>query len=335
MRIHTKLTYDWSGDAAVLVSEEGYEYGGPVCELKGPSKEEKELQKTQTALGKEQVEFSQQQREFYDVMMKNYAQQFENQTAILKSINEAWLPVLEAGAGQEGFTPEQKTALQTQMMEETGASYRKAQQAVGESLAARGGVPSGTDESLRAEIATAGAADVASKQTALTQANYERGYQKWLNAANILGGTAAQYNPTGYSQSATGAAAGAAGTYQGASSTYASAFDMAKTIKEQSGGFWGAVGGVLGGAAQGFGEGFGTALGGTVCWVAEAIYGPGSPEFWAAWRFINERWTGRAADYVRAVYRRYGQRLAYYVRRSRVLRAVLKPLFDVAVRRGV
>lgn len=65
------------------------------------------------------------------------------------------------------------------------------------------------------------------------------------------------------------------------------------------------------------------------CWVAHAIYGPGI-EWLLARHYIFEVWQGRMANATRAVYQRVGPRLA----RHRRLCLMLKPLFDVAVRRG-
>lgn len=75
------------------------------------------------------------------------------------------------------------------------------------------------------------------------------------------------------------------------------------------------------------------ALGMKVCWIAAALYGAGTPEFLDAREWIMERWTGRLANLVRRFYLRFGERLAPQVAAHAWLRAVLKPLFDLAVRR--
>lgn len=66
------------------------------------------------------------------------------------------------------------------------------------------------------------------------------------------------------------------------------------------------------------------------CWVAAAIYGPGTPEFWAARRFIFERWQGPVAAAVRWLYLRHGRWLA---RQSWAV-WLLRPAFAIAVKRG-
>jgi hypothetical protein len=66
------------------------------------------------------------------------------------------------------------------------------------------------------------------------------------------------------------------------------------------------------------------------CWVAKAIYGDGTDEFLAARHWIMFAWKGRTANAVRWLYKRYGQRVATRPWACRML----KPLFDVAVRKG-
>ena len=69
------------------------------------------------------------------------------------------------------------------------------------------------------------------------------------------------------------------------------------------------------------------------CWVAKAIYGE-TEEFYRARWWIGHMWQGRIGDGTRWLYRQVGPGLAIYVRRHRALRLLLKPLFDIAVRRG-
>lgn len=85
--------------------------------------------------------------------------------------------------------------------------------------------------------------------------------------------------------------------------------------------------------------GLGTALGKAAtaaiplfkaCWIAASIYGWGSAEFYLARTWIFERWQGRLADFTRRVYLRYGRRLSQFD----MLCFLLKPLFDLAVRRA-
>ncbi len=86
---------------------------------------------------------------------------------------------------------------------------------------------------------------------------------------------------------------------------------------------------VLGAAGQAAG-------GAKYCWIAEAVYGIDDPR-----TFMVRAWlTGpfmatRFGSVVMGLYRRFGQRIAAIARRSRMLRAALKPLFDIALRKAI
>lgn len=67
------------------------------------------------------------------------------------------------------------------------------------------------------------------------------------------------------------------------------------------------------------------------CWIAAALYGFASTEFFAARSWIFLRWQGPIAVGVRWLYLRLGQRVA----RFRRARELLRPLFDRAVQRGL
>ncbi|HEX7162139.1 MAG TPA: hypothetical protein VF223_13000 [Trebonia sp.] len=71
-----------------------------------------------------------------------------------------------------------------------------------------------------------------------------------------------------------------------------------------------------------------------LCWVARAIYGEDDPRWRYARHFIFNIWSGPVARMVQRLYCRYGRQVAPYVKRSRVLKALLRPLFDIAVRKG-
>jgi hypothetical protein len=78
----------------------------------------------------------------------------------------------------------------------------------------------------------------------------------------------------------------------------------------------------------------GALAGAALCWVAAAIYGDDSREFVLARRWIRDEWQGPVADVVRRLYVIVGPHAAPYVRRWPWLRSLLKPLFDVAVRKA-
>lgn len=69
------------------------------------------------------------------------------------------------------------------------------------------------------------------------------------------------------------------------------------------------------------------------CWVAGAIYGIGTPNFWKAREWIFKRWQGPVASAVRWLYLRIGRQLAPHVAAKPWLKAALKPFFDWSVGR--
>jgi hypothetical protein len=71
------------------------------------------------------------------------------------------------------------------------------------------------------------------------------------------------------------------------------------------------------------------------CWIAEAIYGEFDPRTLIARLWLNGPFLEkRCGPTVMWLYERYGQRIAWFVARSRFLRWVLKPIFDKAVEAG-
>lgn len=238
MKVWTEVVYHWN-DAAqdyVLAEDESscFEYTGQTALCKA-SQEERDLAQKQAA--------------FYSTMTAAYNTQFSKQSAILDAINAVWKPVLDAGVDQYGFTPEQDTALRTQATEGTAAEYKKAQQAVQQSMSARGGgnelLPSGVDEQIKSTIASSAAADQSAKNLNITNQGYERGYQNFLAATNALSGAGAQYNPLGYADANIKAGD--------------SAFNSAQTIAMQDSAWTGMLGGMVGSIGAGFAQGYGGA----------------------------------------------------------------------------
>ena len=70
------------------------------------------------------------------------------------------------------------------------------------------------------------------------------------------------------------------------------------------------------------------------CWIAEALYGVGSPRTVLVRAWLNDAYDRRRGWALVAVplYRRVGVRVARRLRSSTLLERVLRPLFDHAVR---
>lgn len=65
------------------------------------------------------------------------------------------------------------------------------------------------------------------------------------------------------------------------------------------------------------------------CWIAYDLYGH-TPQFFAAWYWVNIAWQGHLADTTRVLYSLFGRAIV----KAR-LAWLFKPLIDIAVRRGM
>lgn len=279
------------------------------------------------------------QAAFYDVMTRDYATKFADQKAIQDSLTAAFKPIIEAGPDQYGLSRGADTALRTSARDATTAAYEHAARATGSALAARGGdtfLPSGVDEQIRSQVATEAAREGARKQTDITRYGFDVGRTNFFNAASVLGGNAAQMNPTGFAGEATGAGS--------------AAFKSAQAIQSQGGGFMRWLGGVAGGAISSFvnplasagasrvlGGGSSSSGGGMsdsdiynsgFCWVAAELYGG-----WDSPRVKEIRsWLLNSTDpdvqRFAKLYHENGQKLAEDIRKSPELRAKTKAIFD-------
>jgi hypothetical protein len=71
------------------------------------------------------------------------------------------------------------------------------------------------------------------------------------------------------------------------------------------------------------------------CWIAEAVYGVDDPRTHIARAWLNGPFRETAiGNAVMTVYVAMGRQVAWFVRRSALLRAAFKPLFDAALRKA-
>lgn len=251
-----------------------------------------------------QMELQQEQVSFYQQAQEEAATTFAEQQAALAQMKSVYDPILAAGPNQEGFSPEEKTSMESTAIEGTATNYQNAAKAVNEQLAAEGGgnIPGGTtgaQEQLKEEVATSAAAQLSSEQEQITQADYATGQQNFAQATAAEENTSGQYNPTSFESNATTAGSAAETT-------------AAAIVNENNS--WmnaalGAAGSIGSAAVTQVGENWGT------CWVAAEIFGG-----WLDPRTVKvRRWVkvesqktlrGRIAA---SLYRRYGERLACYI----------------------
>lgn len=194
----------------------------------------------------QQQQITDEQQNFYKQLNDEYTQVFGQNQAITGALTSAFMPILQAGPSQTGFSAAEEQALRTQNTEGVATDYAQAQKATAQILAARGGgntlLPSSVNANLLAANANAAAATRAQGENQITLQNYQQGYQNWQAAANVLGSTAGLLNPTGYSAQAT-SAGGAAAT---------SANQIAQANFAPWGAAMGALGSVAGMAAGGY-----------------------------------------------------------------------------------
>src|ERR1700729_4316538 len=129
----------------------------------------------------QQEDVTNEQNAFYQQLTQQYSTVFGENQAITGALTSAFTPILQAGPSQTGFAPTEENALQTQNTENVATNYAQAQKATADILAARGGgntlLPSSVDSTILAQNANQAAAQRATGQNTITQANYAQGYQ--------------------------------------------------------------------------------------------------------------------------------------------------------------
>ena len=150
----------------------------------------------------QQTDISNEQQQFYKTLSDQYSTIFGQSQAITGALTSAFMPILQAGPSQTGFSASEENALRTQNTQNVATDYAQAQRATAQILAAKGGgntmLPSSVTSNILANNANAAAATRATGENAITQANYAQGYQNWQQAAGVLSSTAGLLNPTGF-----------------------------------------------------------------------------------------------------------------------------------------
>lgn len=235
MRITQKAEYVWSDKQSryLLVKRVSSINRTEVALCKGASSAQTNLANSQS--------------NFYNTLQTDYSTQFGQQSAILGSLQKTLSPIVNAGPNQFGFSAAQTNNLNSSAIQNTAQGYANASQALKENQAASGGgntlLPNGAQSAQQGALASSAANNQSNQLLGIQQAGYQQGNANFNNAVGQLGGVAAQYNPTGFSNSATGAGNAAASEQN--------------TITQENNAAspWNLVGGILGGAASAFGGG--------------------------------------------------------------------------------
>jgi hypothetical protein len=188
------------------------------------------------------IENSQQQ--MYNTLNQNYSTAFGQFSELQGALTSAFMPILQAGPSQTGFSPSEETALRTQNTEGVAQNFAQAQTASAQQIAAQGGgntlLPSSISANILAGNTNAAAATRANNDLNITNQNYQQGYQNWQSAAEALSGVASGWNPNSFGQTSTTGGSAAA--------------TSANNIAQASNSVWNAaIGGLasVGGAALG------------------------------------------------------------------------------------
>ncbi len=264
----------------------------------------------------------------------NAQRQLEMQQRQIDMVNPTLQKIIQAG----GMLPEQQSALISQLMNGIAQQQGNVVGQINQSLASRGisgGDMAGSGDIARDFGGLGAAMSGLQQQGSLgIQQMKMSGLEQAMNTALGIGGMYGQ-NFGSFNQGAGNALN--AGVQAGYNADQASTSLLGPLLGGALGmGTAFATGGMskAGGGGGGGGGGFFPPFASFGCWVAAAIYGDASPEFLAARRFVFERWQGWLADASRWLYLRIGPWLGQKVRKHALLRRALRPLFDIAVRRG-
>jgi hypothetical protein len=197
MQITTRITWDIDGN---IVDHAWFDYEGPVALLCGATAGQNAAA-TQTGT-------------FMSTMQNQSSAVFGDSSQIFSDINAAFAPIVANGPNQEGFSPAEKSAMDSSVVDTEGQAARNAKAATGNAVASAGGgnttLPSGTAAGIEADTEQRFAQATASGENQVVQADYATGRQNFDEAAQVLGGATNSFGAaTGEANAATGAAGAA------------------------------------------------------------------------------------------------------------------------------
>lgn len=163
-----------------------------------------------------QYQIQQEQMQQYQQMQDMTAEEFGKMQEIYKPLEEQFQSIFKLGPGQKGFSDDETNNLNTQVVEGTAGNYGQAARAVNREIAATGGgdmyAPSGAADSLRQTVANSAAQEESREEIGVKQADYDQGYQEWLQAGQGLMSIAAGDNPLGWASATTNSGTAASET---------------------------------------------------------------------------------------------------------------------------
>jgi hypothetical protein len=145
---------------------------------------------------------SAQQQSLSHQLAADFGSRFASQTQLLSSLNSSLQPLLAAGPSQQGFSGQERAALNTSAINNAGAAARNARQAAGNFAAGQNnssGLQSGVQKQINASIDSSAANNLATNQNQIVQADYNAGRQNYQEAVAGLNALSGQYNPGQFS----------------------------------------------------------------------------------------------------------------------------------------
>ena len=124
---------------------------------------------------------------FQKTMTSNYQTEFGQSEALFNNLTQGLQAITQAGPSQQGFSPAELAAKNSQNINAAAASNQKIQTAIGENAAGQGvsgapGVESGIVQAERAQAATDVDTAMNNRAADITQQNYETGRQNYWKA---------------------------------------------------------------------------------------------------------------------------------------------------------
>ena len=202
MKIYTKLVIDLNTNK--VVEESSFEYEGPVALACGATPGQQQIAQSQTS--------------GYNTLVNQAQSEFGNASGVFQDLVSSFAPIVAAGPNQQGFSPAEVSAMNSQAITNTGQAYRNEKAAVGNANSAVGGGNTGDTSGGATVGENLSLAENAGNQTAselnnITQQNYATGRQNYFNAASGLAGAPGVFGTANQAgQVATGAGEAAAGT---------------------------------------------------------------------------------------------------------------------------
>jgi hypothetical protein len=251
-----------------------------------------------------------------------YNQVFSENQGLMQNLTGNLQGIINAGPSQQGESPTELAAQNSQAINAAAASNQKAQQEIGLNAAkgtANPGVESGITQAERSSAATAVDTNLNNTEANITQKSYDIGRQNYWSAVGEQ-----EKAPAAFEDPANQAGQVATGANQ--------VTDTQANQNAQD-----SLGNELLGLGEGLAADTATAVGGKGCWIAAAVYdGWDDPRVAEARNFIFNIWPSRSylGEIVARLYAAIGEKVARIVKRSSILRSIFKPLFDIAVRKN-